>query len=39
MLRIAGFVAALIIALAVMAAPIWVDARHWGPRKRKQPGL
>jgi hypothetical protein len=39
MLRTAGLILALIVALAGMAGPIWIDARHWQPRKRKKPGL
>jgi len=40
MSRVVEFVLALIVALACMIAPIWIDFRHWWPRKRRmKPGL
>jgi hypothetical protein len=29
----------LLVALIGIGAPIWIDARRWWPRKRKEPGL
>jgi hypothetical protein len=29
----------LILAVAGLLLPFWIDGRHWWPRKRKKPGL
>jgi hypothetical protein len=37
--RIVETVLVLLVVLAGFGAPIWIDFRHWWPRKRNKPGL
>jgi len=40
MSRAVEVVLVLIVVLVGMGAPIWIDFRHWWPRKRRmKPGL